>query len=141
MDPLSIIASSIAIAGALSVSLEAARTLHNSSSGLHPLINEVSEIRIVLIEVERAILERRHHQQLPQATVDNICKISAGAKKTLNQLDTIINERLIRSLTPLGETKVARLAWLRQKSKVKSLQQELKRTRLSLAGIWGAAHL
>jgi hypothetical protein len=141
MDPLSVIASSIAVAGAVSAGLETVRTLHNAGSELHSLINEVSDITVLLGEVERAILERRHHQQLPQWTVDNISKILIGAKNKLHDLDTVVNHRLIRSITPSGEANVARLAWLRQRPKVQRLQMELRQTRLSLASLWGAANL
>jgi hypothetical protein len=141
MDPLSVIASSIAIAGAVSAGLEAVRTIHNAGGELHSLMNEVSEITILLGEVERAILERRRHQQLPQWTINNISKILLGAKSQLHELDAVVNHRLIRSVTPSGEANVARLAWLRQKSKVQRLQMGLRQTRLSLASLWGAANL
>lgn len=141
MDPLSVIASSIAIAGAVSKGLEVATTVHSASNELHPLMNDASETRILLQEIERCIRERQNYQQLPQGTTENIFKVLVGAKHKLQQLDTIINGRLIDSIGPSGEAKVARLAWLRHKPKVKRLQQELKRTRLSLAGLWGAANM
>jgi len=109
-DPLSVIASSITVAGAVSAGLETVRTLHNAGSELHSLINEVSEITVLLGEVERVILERRQHQQLPQWTIDNISKILVGAKNKLHELGTVVNHRLIRSVTPSGEANVARLA-------------------------------
>jgi hypothetical protein len=48
MDPLSIIASTIAIAGATAQALEALSSIYGASSELHALMNEVSELRIVL---------------------------------------------------------------------------------------------
>jgi hypothetical protein len=141
MDPLSITASAIAIAGATAQTLEALNSIHGASSELHALMNEVSELRIVLPEVERVILERRTHQQLPQGTVDKICKLLEGAKNNLHSLDNMIKDRLTSSYSPSGEAKVARLSWLRQKSKVRRIQQELRGNRNSLADLWRAAHL
>jgi hypothetical protein len=141
MDPLSIIASTVTIASATAKSLERLRSVYDAGSELHALMNEVSEFRIVLPEVERVVLERRTHQQLPQGTVEKICNLLEGAKKNLRSLDTIIKDRLIRSYSISGEAKVALLAWLHQKSKVKRIQQELKVTRSSLSDLWGAAQL
>jgi hypothetical protein len=134
MDPLSIIVSTIAIVGATAQTLETLRSIYGASSELHALMNEVSELRIVLPEVERVIVERRTHQQLPQGTVDKICKLLEGAKNNLHSLNNIIKDRLIHSCSPSGEAKVARLAWVRQKSKVRG-------TRNSLSDLWRAAHL
>ena len=141
MDPLSIIASTIAIACATAQTLETLKSIYGANSELHALMNEVSELQIVLPEVERVILERRTHQQLPQGTVDKICKLLEGAKDSLHSLDNIIKDRLIHSYSPSGEAKVARLAWLRQKSKVRRIQQELRGTRSNLSDLWRAAHL
>jgi hypothetical protein len=141
MDPLSVIASTIAIATATAQTLEALRSIYGASSELHALMNEISELRIVLPEVERVTLERRTHQQLPQRTVDQICKLLEGAMNNLHSLDKIVKDRLIHSYSPSGEAKVARLAWLHQKSKVRRIQQELRGTRNSLSDLWKAAHL
>jgi hypothetical protein len=111
MDPLSIIASTIAITGATARTLEALNSIYGASSELHAFVNEVSELRIVLPEMERVILERRTHQQLPQGTVDKICKLLEGAKNNLHSLHNIIKDRLISSYSPSGEAKITRLSW------------------------------
>lgn len=141
MDPISVIASTLAIAGALSTSLNQFKTLYDAGHELHSLTNELSEIRIVLSEVEGAIMERQSLTQLPQRSLKNICKLVTCAKDKLQLLDTITKDKLIRSYSPSGEAKVARLAWLRQKSRVKKVQEDLKVFRLSLASAWGAANL
>ena len=51
-----------------------------------------------------------------------------------------IKGRLIRTKTPDGELKAARLSWIRQRHKVKALLEELKSTRTSISALWGAAH-
>jgi hypothetical protein len=121
MDPLLVIASTVAIAVALSTSLDQFKTLYDAGHELHAVMNEVSEIRIVLLEVESAIMERQSRKQLPQRSVESICKLVVCAKDKLQLLDSITKDRLIQSYSPSGEAKVARLAWLRQKSKVKKL--------------------
>jgi hypothetical protein len=141
MDPLSIIASTIAIAGAVSTSLDQIKAFYDAGNELHALMNEVSELRIVLSEVESAIIERQSRKTLPQRSVDNICLLINGAKDKLQQLDTMIKGRLTKAHSSSGDGQVARLAWLRQKSKAKRLQEELKEFRLSLSSVWGAANL
>jgi hypothetical protein len=141
MDPLSIIASTIAIAGAVSTSIHQIKAFYDAGNELHALMNEVSELRIVLSEVESAIIERQSRKTLPQRSVDNICLLINGAKDKLQQLDTIIKGPLTKANSSSGDGKVARLAWLRQKSKAKRLQEELKKFRLSLSSVWGAANL
>ena len=140
MDPLSVIASTIAIAGAVSTGLEAVRNLHHASGEVLSLMNEVSEITIVLGDIEHAILEHRQNPQLSQRAIDNMGKILVRAKSNLQELNTVVHYRLIRSVKSSGEANIARLAWLRQRPKVQRLQTELRQTRISLASLWGAAN-
>jgi hypothetical protein len=141
MDPLSITASAITLAGALAKSLEQLRALQTASQDLLILINEISDFRIVLGEVERTILERRGYQHLPQTTLESMCTLLDRAKAKLLLLDKIVNDDLIRARLPSMEPKVARLGWLRQKPRIKELKESLKEIRLSLTALWGAASL
>ena len=141
MDPLSIIASVITTTGVTLKGLEKLKTLYDAGIELHALIHEVSDLGDVLQEVERTILERRKHQHLPQHAVDSISKILKRAQDKLTLLNAIINDCLKRAYSPSGEPKVARVAWLRQKSKVKELQEDVKSIRLSLCTLWGAVNL
>lgn len=141
MDPLSIIASTITLAAATVNTLEALRVLHDAAKEVHALINEVSDLSVVLQEVERSIKERQSHQQLPQLATKSICTHLGRAKEKLSLLDNLIKRRLTDSVSVGREPKVARIAWLRHKSKAKELQEELKEIRLGFSTLWGAANL
>lgn len=141
MDPLSVIASTITIAGAVSASLDQIKAFYDAGNELHALMNEISELRIILSEVESATIERQSQKTLPQRSVNIICLLMTGAKDKLQQLDTMIRERLTKVHSSSSGVQVAKLAWLRQKSKVKKLQEQLKEFRLSLSSVWGAASL
>ena len=141
MDPLSIIASTITVAGVVAAGLEYARTLENAGREVHLLINEVSDIRIVLMEIESAIRSRLHHQRLPHGSDESMCKLLSSAKHNLQQLDDVIKNQLKFCRSSKGQVKVARLAWFRQKSRIGSILEELRRTRTNLSAVCGASSL
>lgn len=141
MDPLSIIASAITLGAAVSATLEQVRTLHSADHELQAVINEVSDIRVVFSSLDETIQERQAYQRLSQDHLRGLLRLLESAKTTLTALDKLIKDRLIRASTVAGEQKAARLSWLRQKSRVKFLQEELRSARTSISAIWGASNM
>ena len=141
MDPLSILANAITLSAAVSATLEQLRALQSPDDELQAIINEVSDIRVVFSYIEETIEERQAYQQLSTDRLRGLSTLFESSKNTLTVLDTLVKSRLIRAYTLSGEPKAARLSWLRQKSRVKGLLEELRNTRINISAIWGASNM
>jgi ankyrin repeat protein len=140
MDPLSIIASSLTIAAATKISSKVLRKVLKADDELGTLIHEVSEAEKILIEARHSLDERTSLQGFPQSHLTRICAYVQDANQKLVSLNKIIEDDLIASYRSNGDLKAARFMWLRKKSKIQKLQQELCEIRLDLPGLWGAVN-
>ncbi|MCJ1432425.1 hypothetical protein MMC27_001781 [Xylographa pallens] len=133
MDPLALAASILAVltaAGTVSNGLKKLWSLKHASEEFLVLMTEVSDLQIVLEEVNDAIRAQGEHGERLST---NLAKLLLRAKITLVKLNKIIQKRLTRTQsTSLNELKVARLAWIIKKPAVRALQEELQAIRLNL---------
>ena len=133
MDPLGLTASILAVltaAGTVSNGLKKLRSLKHASDEFLVLMTEVSDLQIVLEEVNDAIRAQGEHGERLST---NLAKLLLRAKITLVKLNKIIQKRLTRAqTTSLNELKVARLAWIMKRPAVKALQEELQGIKLNL---------
>lgn len=136
MDPLSIIASTIAIADAVGYGLEKLRDLYEANSEVCALINEVTDLKLVLLEARRSIEERKSYPQQYQGSIEKIANLLLPANDKLEELEKIVSDELTAS-----RTLRTRIAWMRHKSKVNKILLALKEVRMNLPTIWGAANL
>lgn len=141
MDPLSVLASALTLCVALSASLQQLRALHSADRELSAIGKEVSDIQLVYSALGESIQERQAHKQLSQDHLRGLSKLLETSNTALTVLDKLIKDRFIRAYTPDGEPKALRLAWLRQRNKLKGLLEELRNTRINISALWGAAHL
>lgn len=132
MDPLSFTASLIAVVGAAATAakqLDNLRTtLRDASSALCSIIDEISDLRVVLGACESAVNElyansSGHDPPTPLADVAQLFEKTAGF---LIELDGIVGSCLKDSRGGEGRIRVAKFRWLREKSHVKSLQNQLR---------------
>jgi hypothetical protein len=132
MDPLSFTASLIAVIGAAATvakQLENLRTtLRDASSDLYSITNEISDLRIVLGACESAVNElyansSEHNPPTPLADVVQLFEKTTGF---LNELDRIVISCLKDSRDGEGRSRVAKFRWLRERSNVRSLQNQLR---------------
>ena len=141
MDPLSILASAITLSVTISTTLEQLRALQLADRELQAIVNEVSDIRAVFSLIEETIEEREACPRLSHDRLRRLSTLLESSKATLTTLDTLVKERLIRAYDLGGGLKAARLSWLRQKNRVKSLLEELRGTRMNISAIWGALNM
>ena len=136
MDPLSLTASVIAVitaAGTVASGLKKLQVIANATDELLALMTEVSDIQIVLEEVNDALRAQGgygEHMSL------NLAKLLIRAKTTLLRLNKVIQTHVAKSqasgTSPSGP-KVARLTWMMERSTVRTLQEDLRLIRLNLA--------
>jgi chromosome segregation ATPase len=141
MDPLSIIANSIAVASIVTYGLEKLVELHEAKSDICSFINEVTDLKLILLEAERSVTECQSYAQQGQNSVKKISELLLPAKDKLEELEKIISGQLTSLSSSDSKFKSVRVRWLRHKSKVKKIILELKEVRVNLPVLWGAAHL
>lgn len=132
MDPLSIIASAIALAGAASTSLHKAREFFGAKTELLCLINEVSDIRLVVEEFDHLMRQRGSNAELAKESIDAIATVLQIAQADSVTLNEVNYNEVSRVDQSTGQQKVRRFAWTRHKSKLVRLQTRLKDTRTTL---------
>ena len=141
MDPLSITAGTITVAQALTSGLKTFKTLHDAGIEIDALVEEISEVQLVIVDVEKAIFGRERGETANSARMHSINRLTTSAKQKLDTLNTIVNGKLIGSSMTEGETRVARLSWLRQKSNIRRQQESLRQTRERLSTLLDAQSL
>ena len=138
MDPLAIATGLITLASVISEGLKKVQDLHDAPTDIHTLANEVADLDIVTHEVVRALQELGNNESGLSAG-NSLSQLLARAQKKLLELDAIVNRVLIKD-TGNGKVKYARLAWLRQKSRVEGLRKDLAGIKLSLSNVLEAAN-
>ena len=129
MDPLSVTAGAIAVAQALTSGLKTFKTFHDTGADIDSLVDNISEVKLVIVDVEKAIFDRERCEPISLARTELINRLIASAKLKLDTLNAIVNRKLISPSMTVGETRIARLSWLRQKANIKRQQDSLRQTR------------
>lgn len=129
MDPLSALTSIVTLTGAVAKSLNGLEEILGASTELHALINETSDLQVVLKSVQTALRDSQDH--------DAVGGLSGTLDRTNNQLlevEKLINYRLIRlgARGKNGLAKVDHRRWLQNISYIKKLQQSLRDSRQNL---------
>ena len=140
MDPLSIIASSIAVTGAGGAvvrGLKKLNDLRNVPSVLLAVMNEIADLTLIVQEIKSIF--QVHQETLaaiqPTVSLHTVTQLLNRAQAILLDLDQVVNYRLLVEIKDNGEGKmvVNRLAWLREERHVCRLQERLKSVRLDIA--------
>ena len=129
-DPLSLTASIIAILGvvdSVGKALSKIKVLTESPDELLALINEVSDFKVVLYDIERYF---RNPPQTSNAAITDqyfhISELVNRAKGPLLQLEQMIEYHFKRAETINGQYRISRIEWLRAKMAVERLRQSLR---------------
>lgn len=141
MDPLSVIASTITIAGLTAATLERTKALFVATDELRTLLNEVSDFQLVLAEFQRVLTQRREDRIFIGNNVNGLNillqRASSVFQQMTDQLTTIISSLQSPARLPMK----SRLKWFRCSTKVKILQVELRNIRRSLVSLSEASTL
>ena len=138
MDPLSVIASCIAVAGAGDTAIKGLKKLRSLSSLpdiLLAIINEVADLTLVVQDLRSSCQLHQNSTNTSQTSSSAITQLLDHAQATLLQLDQIINYRLLRRPKPTGEITFSRSAWIIEEQRVRRLQGNLRSTRLSISAL------
>ena len=131
-DPLSITASIIAVIGAaegVSKVFSKIKDVRQAPNDLLALMNEVSDLRAVLGDVERHI-QGADRILLPPEQAARMSDLIQRAKNCVSELNRLIQRRLVKPSA--GEIKVSRRGWAIAQPTVVRFRENLRDIRLSL---------
>ncbi|KAI4267479.1 MAG: hypothetical protein LQ337_008331, partial [Flavoplaca oasis] len=143
MDPISVAASVLTVLGAAATAGRALDRLQSSRQApehLVALVNEVSDLRVVLHNVRDAVQERAKTSQ----ECGNLGFVVQRATLKLSELNRLIYGNLLKTnngcdaLDDDDLIKASRRAFLRYSGKIKSLQAEIRDIKMSLMIAMGA---
>ena len=117
------------------------RSFYGAKAELLHLINEVSDLRLILNEIDYTVQERGQQLKLQEYRAGAIVLVLKKEQAELTEIDWIIDDSVLKTVSATGRQKVGRIAWTRQKSKLKRLQLQLKDTRLNLSTLCSNATL
>ncbi|KUJ10167.1 ankyrin [Mollisia scopiformis] len=138
MDPLSFTASLIAVVGTAGTVAKELRLLQTSlrdaSSLLSALINEISDLRIILEACSSAVTElyRSANSPNPPTPLADAVKILDRTKTQLEELEKVVKHCFGGSLDSTNVSKMVKLRWLREKGKAERLQGKLRDSKQDL---------
>ena len=138
MDPLSVTASCIAVAGAGGAAvkgLKKLRELTKIPDILLSVMNEVADLTLVTQDIRLNLQLRKDAYSILPSSISVITQLLDRAQDTLIELDQAINYRLLRSPKPNGEITFSRSAWIMEEHRVQRLQASLRATRLDIAAL------
>ena len=134
-DPLSIIASIIAVVGAaegVTKTLAQLKSIRNAPDELLALINEVSDLKVILSDVQMYVVHNTQRLRIFQAELQNLSTLIDRAKTKLLDLDRLIQYRLMKPESTSNQIKTSRREWLRARSTVNQFRQALRDIRLNI---------
>lgn len=153
MDPLSICASVITIASLCVTTLETFRQFYDAPEEILAVINDISDLQIVLGRAKSNKLLGQHNDLLMSAvnldvqyaehtSSQSITIISTRAKTKLLELNEIVQSCLSShgpssSKPSKAGIKIATISWMRRRHRVREIQKELASIRLTICALCG----
>jgi hypothetical protein len=139
MDPLSVIASTIAIVTPITVGLQGLRHARQAKKDLLQLANEVADIAILLQELGQLL--RQQSQYVTTGPHPILMQALEASKTKLQELSDQISTWNGQSSAPKSPTKVATLKWMKITSRVKAFKDDLQRIRSQLMTVLSSLNL
>lgn len=140
-DPVSIIGGIIAIAGATGAAAKKVNDIVHKDTELQALLKDVEQAEQVLRVMQWAIEERTARSTNPQISTFPLRALLPKFQSTLDSLNALLNEKLIKAHNDSGDIKAATGNWLRHKAKARDLVHQLRELRQELAEIFHSVHL
>ena len=129
------IASTLTVLSALERAFELIRSFREAPSRLQALSNEVADITATVKEVARVIKESQNKLDSTSDKGSHLTLALSTIRKDACELDAILRSCIPRPNSVSDGDKVSRISWLKVRSRVQSLQTELRegRQKLSIA--------
>lgn len=112
--------------------LSKVKSLYDAPTEVYALINEVSDLKIVLEDLDTTVQEIRDWTSIPTDRIEHLDRSVRIAKAKLLEVEDLVTDRLFKS-NDAGREKVSRTAWVREKGRVSRLKDELRDLRLMIS--------
>lgn len=132
MDPLSITASTLTVISALEASLQLIKTYRDAPSQLEALNNEIADISAAVTEVARVIKASQNKNVSLDDRTSHLTLALSNIRRKARDLDAILRACVTSPSSASAGSKILRISWLKVRSKVQSLQSELRDGRINL---------
>jgi hypothetical protein len=138
MDPLSAIASVIAVSQALGIGVKALRSLANASAEFGDMLNELSTLQACITQLCSVVKTMTDPQLcLPGEVITRLETIQRELSHIVGATEDI-GVRLLRGKHPMtldkkGDPKVSAISWQRERSTAVKLRDRAKRCREDLS--------
>jgi len=140
MDPLSIVASCVALAAFASSGLSKIRELQGVGQEIDLLNNEVEDLKLVFSEIESSKAQLENSSARDPGLSEKITLLLLSAKEKLEEVLKLIGE--LRARGRDGKLKSALSQWQKKKrGQVKNMTKSLQKIRTNLLALMATAQL
>ena len=133
-EVLSLAASIIAVLGAAESVVKGLLIIHsvlNASDEILALNNEISDLQILLYDVQRHV-ERASESQIPHEHAEQLDISVNQAKEKLLQLDELMQYKILTPHASAKKVKISRREWLKAVKVIERSQQSLRDIRSNI---------
>ena len=134
-DPLSIAASVIAVVGAaegVGKTINKIRNIREAPNELLALINEISDLKIVLSDIGNHLTRNTSNLQVQEEQSQHMAILLDRAKEQLLRLDGLVQYRLVRPESTSQKVRISRQEWVKATSTIKKFRDSLRDNRLNI---------
>ena len=134
-DPLSITASVIAVVGAVdsvNKTLVRIKNLVNAPRNLLALMNEVSDLALVLNDVESFVRQTAERRQSHEDKLRHMELLINRAKNRLLELEHLIHYRLLKPDSTPNKIRLSRREWVAAKNIIEDFRRSLRDMRIDI---------
>jgi len=132
MDPLSPVASCLAVLSAIVATLRLYSTIHDAPEDALGVCKEVEDLQNVFSQSKEALYRRLSVGGLTQRGETAFHMTTVSIYEALTKLDRILRDSIVNETGNDGKKKVSRLAWLRNSAKIKKLCLRLRNLKADL---------
>ena len=134
-DGLSVAASIIGVLSAIegvSKVLSRVRNIFNAPDEVLALLNEVSDLQIVLSDVQIYIVRSSSGARITEGHLQHLSVLVDRAKEKLLQLDERIQYHLIKPQSSRAQITISKREWLKAATTIEKFRQSLRDIRLNV---------
>lgn len=132
LEPFSLTVGIIAVIRAADSIVDTLNNIRGAPEDLLALINEVSDLKIVLQDVDQYLAEDPQECSSPHAKqLRHLSTLVDQAKCQLSSLDSRMNTTFIKSAH--GRNSISRIKWFKAQDSIAALRRALRETRINVA--------
>jgi hypothetical protein len=131
MDPISVIASSLTLVGAMGVTLNTIRKAHGAMKDVKILEQELGDLEVVLSTIQSFLQQPRPAQE-PHSFRPQLLQTSMKLKSVLTEMNDLLKNRWLTR-----EDKVKRLRWIIDQGRLEQLRNVVLTQKANLSVMVG----